>query len=63
MKRKRWTGPLPSDLQAGRGATLKEPVPPERWPYGPPEYHGVGCILHRGGLFCDCLASAEDELP
>lgn len=55
----RWTGPLASDLTPGN--TLREPVPPERWPYGPPDFHETCCILHRRGLFCDCKASAADD--
>lgn len=54
-----WRGPRESDLRPD-GVTLKHPVPAERWPYGEPEMHQVGCGLHRGGLFCDCLASAAD---
>lgn len=50
-----WTGPLESDLFPD--GQLKERVPPERWPYGPPAEHGTECILFIGGLYCDCLAS------
>lgn len=63
MKHVRWTGPRETDLRAD-GVTLIRPVPPDRWPYGPPEAHEDCCVLHSGGLFCDCKASdasAEDE--
>lgn len=33
------------------------PIPPERWPYGPPEVHEDSCHLHENGRFCDCAAS------
>lgn len=57
-----WTGPLSSDLAAD-GSTLRAPVPPARWPYGPPDHHETCCRLHDGGLFCDCKASdASDEM-
>jgi hypothetical protein len=56
----RWTGPLESDLRPN-GYELVAPVPPERWPYGPPDHHEVCCVLHTGGLFCDCKASAADD--
>lgn len=63
--KKRWTGPREHEIDAlGR---LRDQVPPDRWPYGPPEAHEDGCYLHRGGLWCDCAASdasSEDgELP
>ena len=60
-----WTGPhagetAPSGMLFGR-------VPGERWPYGPPSAHEPRCNLfpHRGspgGLFCDCAASAADDV-
>lgn len=56
----RWAGPRPADLDAS-GSRLLYPVPPERWPYGPPEEHQAGCTLHRGGLFCDCTASSDED--
>lgn len=55
-----WTGPRDSDLDKS-GVRLRAPVPPERWPYGLPEAHQECCILHTGGLFCDCLASDASE--
>lgn len=56
-----WTGPRDSDL-APNGITLRHPVPPDRWPYGPPSFHEGCCKLHSGGLFCDCKASdASDD--
>lgn len=57
---KRWTGPRETDLEPG-GWKLIRPVPPERWPFGPPEEHDRCCNLHGGGLFCDCGASAADD--
>ena len=64
---RRWIGPLVSDLEKD-GTTLLHSVPPERWPFGPPEAHEDGCWLHQGGLYCDCLASSatdhdDEELP
>jgi hypothetical protein len=56
----RWTGPRPSELQSD-GSTLIRTVPPERWPFCLPEEHDRGCYLHRGGLYCDCGASAADD--
>lgn len=60
-----WTGPDDDDLDAS-GIRLVRPVPPERWPYGPPSAHETCCMLHRGhngGLYCDCKASdaSDDE--
>lgn len=55
-----WTGPDEADLKAD-GVSLKSVVPPERWPFGPPNFHQGACWLHAGGLFCDCLASAADD--
>lgn len=56
----RWTGPLPEDLMPD-GSTLRHLVPPERWPFGPPEDHESACALADVGFFCDCKASAEDD--
>jgi hypothetical protein len=55
-----WTGPHNEDLDpSGR---LRQPVPPERWPFGPPSRHQDCCLLRGGELFCDCAASdASDE--
>jgi hypothetical protein len=60
-----WTGPrdgetAPSGMLLGR-------VPGERWPYGPPAAHEPCCNLFPrngspGGLFCDCAASAADDV-
>lgn len=55
-----WTGPHDADL-ADDGTTLRAPVPPERWPFGPPDAHEDACALYRGVLFCDCEASAAEE--
>lgn len=55
----RWTGPYEGEID--RNGRLKAPVPPERWPYGPPDLHEVCCILRKGGLFCDCKASSCAE--
>jgi hypothetical protein len=57
-----WIGPWPSDLQDGTGCVLKHPVPPDRWPYGSPLQHEPCCLLQNKGLYCDCKASAADEL-
>lgn len=57
----RWTGPLESDWASHSHTSLRSPVPPERWPYGPPDHHEACCDLHAGGLFCDCKASAADD--
>jgi len=56
-----WTGPLEGDLVTGEEDVLRSPVPPERWPYGPPHYHQECCILFEGGLYCDCLASDQSD--
>ena len=57
-----WWGPRDDDWEDDSQLTLKEGVPPERWPHGPPEDHQDGCSLHNGGLYCDCsLSSSEDE--
>lgn len=56
-----WTGPRDGEIDnLGR---LRAPVPPERWPYGPPDLHEDDCRLQRGGLWCDCAASdaSDDE--
>lgn len=60
--RRRWTGPLDSDLAGPIGPSLKHPVPPERWPYGPPSFHEDCCNLHFKGLFCDCAASDSTDV-
>ena len=58
---KEWTGPTePGDLDEDE-ETLARLVPPERWPYGPPSAHEDVCLLHSGGLYCDCLASEAEE--
>lgn len=56
-----WTGPLDRELTPHRDKLLA-PVPPERWPYGPPEVHQPACILHGGGLYCDCAASDASDV-
>lgn len=56
----RWTGPIAGDMNGGETALL-QPVPGERWPYGPPDEHEDGCHLREGGLYCDCLASSSED--
>lgn len=59
---KPWTGPRPDELDpVGR---LRVAVPPERWPFGPPDHHEAGCMLHEHGVaaFCDCAASGADDV-
>lgn len=56
-----WTGPRDEDWESGANTRLVAPVPPERWPYGPPPFHQEGCGLHADGLFCDCAASCADD--
>lgn len=59
----RWTGPNERDLMLD-GQTIRPealPLPPERWPYGEPSAHEDCCLLHTGGAFCDCAASAAEE--
>lgn len=56
-----WTGPRREDLFPD-GVTLVRPVPPERWPYGPPEFHEDCCILRKDGLYCDCKASDAGDI-
>lgn len=53
-----WTGPNEDEVNAL--GELKAPVPPERWPYGPPVAHQDCCVLFSDGLFCDCTASEYD---
>jgi hypothetical protein len=60
-----WTGPNPNEVAPS--GMLFGRVPGERWPYGPPSAHEGCCNLfpHRGspgGLFCDCVASAADDI-
>jgi len=57
---RRWTGPREHEVDnLGR---LRAVVPPERWPYGPPEAHEDSCLLHARGLWCDCKASEAADL-
>lgn len=56
-----WTGPLEGDTTEPRGEVLVRPVPPERWPYGPPAFHEDCCHLREGGLYCDCKASDNSD--
>ena len=53
-----WTGPRPDETDAmGR---LRCTVPPDRWPYGPPDLHDSECKLHGhngAGSYCNCNAS------
>lgn len=60
-----WTGPSPGETAPS--GMLYGRVPGDRWPYGPPSAHESCCNLfpHRGspgGLFCDCAASAADDV-
>lgn len=32
------------------------------WPYGTPEQHEPCCLLFEGAAYCDCKASAADDL-
>jgi hypothetical protein len=56
----RWTGPRDDDV-ASDGVTLLHVVPPERWPWGPPDWHEGTCNLQEGGMYCDCAASSSDD--
>lgn len=56
-----WTGPIDGDETHEGSGELRTPVPPERWPYGPPDHHETVCVLHEGGLYCDCLASDQSD--
>lgn len=60
VPKKPWTGPRPDEIDAI--GQLKHPVPPERWPYGPPDWHEPCCTLRTcvGVTFCDCKASSAD---
>lgn len=49
-----WRGSEPGAFAVG-------PIPPDRWPYGPPWRHQRCCELHSGGVTCDCAASAADD--
>lgn len=57
-----WTGPRPDEIDAvGR---LRVEVPPDRWPFGPPDVHESICtLLKPGGVgaYCDCAASSADD--
>ena len=53
-----WTGPNEDEIDSHY--KLLKVVPPERWPWGPPDAHEDACLLHSGGLFCDCTASEHD---
>lgn len=60
-----WTGP--HDHEVAPSGMLYGRVPDERWPYGPPSAHQKYCNLFPrrgspGGLFCDCAASAADDV-
>lgn len=37
-------------------------IEPQDWPCGVPEQHEECCLLHEGGEFCDCKASAADDV-
>lgn len=56
-----WTGPRDSDCTAESSPTLLHVVPPERWPYGPPDHHEDCCLLFSDGLYCDCKASDASD--
>lgn len=58
-ERKEWTGPTEDDLDSE--GTLLRPVPPERWPFGPPDHHEECCTLHASGTYCDCKASDASD--
>ena len=63
----RWTGPRDEDWADSTETRLRAPVPPERWPYGPPDAHDDWCMLFGRApsvnaiLFCDCSASASED--
>ena len=46
-----WTGSQLDSYQKG-------PIPPNKWPYGPPSAHQDCCLLFSGATYCDCDASA-----
>lgn len=58
----RWTGPRDGDWSSIASGSLRAPVPPERWPYGPPSHHQRACSLFGRGLFCDCRASDASDV-
>lgn len=62
MINKKWTGPKPEDWENSMQTHLRNPVPPERWPYGEPKMHQPGCNLHADGLYCDCAASDASDI-
>lgn len=57
-----WTGPRDEDWGDAALGVLREQVPGERWPHGPPDVHEGSCRLRSGGLFCDCAASEAGDL-
>lgn len=56
-----WQGPLDSDWDSPGRTRLKQPVPMDRWPYGPPAAHEPHCHLFDNGLYCDCVASDTSD--
>jgi hypothetical protein len=59
-----WIGPHEDEVD--HMARLTKPLPPERWPWGPPSWHEDSCLLHRDHdemfaigrhVYCDCMAS------
>lgn len=57
----RWTGPAEWEIDSRYHWIAPLPIPPERWPYGPPSAHEACCLLHHGGRFCDCAASDASD--
>lgn len=37
------------------------PLPPHRWPFGPPSVHQPCCVLFLGYNGCDCAASDASD--
>jgi hypothetical protein len=54
---KRWMGPRDDEVDMAGSWRGSLPIPPDRWPYGPPDIHEDCCYLHRNGRYCDCAAS------
>jgi hypothetical protein len=52
-----WTGPDEGELNDALEWVGQLPIPPHKWPYGPPDVHDSCCTLAEGGRFCDCEAS------
>jgi len=56
-----WKGPDLAEVNSAIEWIGPLPIPPEKWPYGPPDHHQECCTLVCGGRFCDCEVSDSDD--